>query len=98
MTDNSLVPANEIWYTTIDGECIRWDDIFMVSNTYKEGKGVIVFDEPIVEIGKESFYRILRHIFRKYRLSSVSSHNNLLSETFLPVLFCPLPRKNIPLP
>ena len=55
MIDDSLVPANEIWYTTIDGECIRWDDIFMVSNTYKEGKGVIVFDEPIVEIGKESF-------------------------------------------
>ena len=55
MKDNSLVPANEIWYTTVDGECIRWDDIFMVSNTYHEGNGVIVLDEPIYEIGGEAF-------------------------------------------
>ena len=59
MTDNSLVPANEIWYTTIDGECIRWDDIFMVSNTYKEGKGVIVFDEPTSSLTEEE----VEHLF-----------------------------------
>ena len=55
MKDDSLVPVNEIWYHTVDEERIRWDDIFMVSNTYHEGKGVIVFDEPIVEIGEEAF-------------------------------------------
>ena len=46
MIDNSLIPTNEIWYTTIDDEPIKLIGRInkkIVSNTYKEGKGVIVF-------------------------------------------------------
>ena len=58
MIDNSLVPANEIWYTTIDDEPIKLIGRInkkIVSNTYKEGKGVIVFKEPVVEIRERDF-------------------------------------------
>lgn len=52
MKDNSLVPANEIWYTTTDGKPLEIGGFSqkMVSNIYKEGKGVIVFTEPIATI------------------------------------------------
>ena len=56
--DKSLVPANEIWYTTVDGKPIdspRSTRHITVSNTYKDGKGVIVFDEPVVKIGECAF-------------------------------------------
>ena len=58
MIDNSLVPANEIWYTTIDDEPIKLIGRInkkIVSNTYKEGKGVIVFKESVVEIRERDF-------------------------------------------
>ena len=58
MIDNPLVPANEIWYTSINGEPIELSDATQkntVSNTYRDGKGVIVFKEPFVEIGVMSF-------------------------------------------
>ena len=52
MKESSLVPANEIWYTTTDGKTIKGRmDTPKKSNTYKkDGKGVIVFKEPIVEM------------------------------------------------
>lgn len=61
MADNSLVPANEIWYTTTDGKTIKLQGSIrakVASNTYKkkEGKGVIVFNEPIIEIDNKTFY------------------------------------------
>ena len=57
MIENSLVPANEIWYTTTDGKTIKGRmDTPKKSNTYKQEKGIIVFNEPVVEIGKEAFY------------------------------------------
>ena len=57
MIENSLVPANEIWYTTTDGKTIKGRmDTPKKSNTYKQGKGVIVFQEPVVEIGEKAFY------------------------------------------
>ena len=58
MIDNSLIPTNEIWYTTIDDEPIKLIGRInkkIVSNTYKEGKGVIVFKEPVVEIRERDF-------------------------------------------
>ena len=53
-------PNNEIWYTSIDGNIVMPNkaDAFgaeIVSNTYKDGKGVIVFDGDIVTIGVEAF-------------------------------------------
>jgi hypothetical protein len=57
MIDNSLVPANEIWYTTTDGKTIKGSMAApKKSNTYKKGKGVMAFSIPIVEISKEAFY------------------------------------------
>ena len=62
MKDNSLVPANEIWYTTTDGEPIEMfnSSVDVISNTYEEGKGVIVFEEPITMIEEQSFLRRTR--------------------------------------
>ena len=58
MKESSLVPANEIWYTTTDRKPIELPDSTQektISNTYIERKGVIVFEEPVVEIGEGSF-------------------------------------------
>ena len=58
MTDYSLVPANEIWYTTTDGKAIELSattEEKTVSNTYKDGKGVIVFKEPLTVIKVDYF-------------------------------------------
>jgi hypothetical protein len=55
-------PANnEIWYTSKDGKVVApyAADVFganIVSNTYKDDKGVIVFDGPITNIGGDAFY------------------------------------------
>ena len=56
------VPANQIWYTSTDGKAVTpyYSDEFganIVSNTYADGKGVILFDGPISKIGNSSFYK-----------------------------------------
>ena len=59
MKDNSLVPSNEIWYTSVDDKPLslpRSTRDIMVSNTYNDGKGVIVFNEPVVEITSQGFW------------------------------------------
>lgn len=60
-------PSNEIWYKGADGIIafeIGWinytdtKDIFganFISNTYKDGKGVLAFDGPITKITDEAF-------------------------------------------
>lgn len=65
---DSSIPNNEIWYTTsndmvydpvgANGEPI--DDYVMfgahiVSNTYKDGKGVITFDGDVTKVGSSAF-------------------------------------------
>ena len=61
---NAPQPQNEIWYTSKDGDIVepytkRY--IFgcfganMVSNTYQDGKGVIVFDDNVKYIGALAF-------------------------------------------
>ena len=52
---------NEIWYTSSDGNVVtpNRSDVFganIVSNTYKNGKGVIKFDDNITSIGSFAFY------------------------------------------
>lgn len=54
------VPNNEIWYTTSDGETISastgsFGDAVVLSNTYADGKGKIVFDRDLTKIGRNSF-------------------------------------------
>lgn len=58
MKENSLVPSNEIWYTTVDGKPIDLSESTMgepVSNTYNDGKGVAVFEGPIECIEESAF-------------------------------------------
>ena len=54
------IPNNEIWYTSTDGDIVTpyATDAFganIVSNTYENGKGVIVFDAPVTSIGNGAF-------------------------------------------
>ena len=60
----SSIPNCEIHYTSTDGDVV-WPyfegvDYFgaeIVSNTYKDGQGVIVFNGDVTMIGYEAFYR-----------------------------------------
>ena len=59
-----LPPDNEIWYTSSDGEVVNPGRTYVfganiVSNTYKDGKGVITFDGPVTGIGYYAFYEDL---------------------------------------
>ena len=53
-------PNNEIWYTSTDGQIVTPYDnsVFgnnVISNTYKNSKGVIKFDNTITKIGYAAF-------------------------------------------
>ncbi len=57
--DPDDIPFNQIWYKTL------YDDIYypspsgfdrsIVSNTYEGGRGVIVFDGPVTDVGKDDW-------------------------------------------
>ena len=60
----AIQPKNEIWYTSKDGTIVEPYDLRkipqvfganIVSNTYQDGKGVIVFDNNIKYIGMQAF-------------------------------------------
>lgn len=45
-----MIPDNEIWYTSSDGELITpysTSNMGLVSNTYENGKGVLLFEKPV---------------------------------------------------
>ncbi|MBR6560983.1 MAG: leucine-rich repeat protein [Alistipes sp.] len=51
----------EIWYTSSDGNIVIpfRTNVFgatIISNEYKDGKGIITFDKNVTEIGAEAFY------------------------------------------
>lgn len=53
-----FIPNHQIWYTTTDGEIAEINDVTgyganIISNVYKDGKGVVEFDSAIT---KTSFY------------------------------------------
>lgn len=55
------IPNNEIWYTSTDDSVVEPNatNVFganILSNTYENGKGVIVFDGPVTKIGSNAFY------------------------------------------
>ena len=54
------IPTNQIRYTSTDGNIVTpyKTDIFganIVSNTYKNGQGIITFDAPVTSIGNYAF-------------------------------------------
>ncbi len=55
----STIPNNEIWYTSVGGEVVvpRKNDFGanIISNTYKDGRGVISFDSDIELLGDRVF-------------------------------------------
>lgn len=44
-------PANEIWYTSTDGNIVQCAAHNILSNTYSDGKGIIVFNGPTIDMG-----------------------------------------------
>lgn len=55
------VPANQIWYTSTDSNVVEPlnKDGFgthIVSNTYKNGVGTIVFDAPVTSVSDSAYY------------------------------------------
>ncbi len=53
--------ANMIWYTSTDGNVVTPNATAafganIVSNTYENGKGIIIFDGDVTEIGENAFY------------------------------------------
>ena len=60
--DADKVPSNEIWYTTLSNSTVTPNnsDAFgasIISNTYADGKGILVFDAPVTAIGDGAFSR-----------------------------------------
>ena len=55
------IPHNQIWYTSVNGEIVEPNDttafnVSIISNSYKNGKGVITFDGIVSIIGDYAFY------------------------------------------
>ena len=55
-------PWNEIWYTTTDGNAgvinnygYRITDANLLSNTYVNGKGILLFDGDVMRLGESAF-------------------------------------------
>ena len=59
--DPDDIPYNEIWYTSNNNRVVDpYPESFdrnIVSNTYVDGKGVIVFDGPVTRVGELNTYR-----------------------------------------
>ena len=58
--EGDLPPANEIWYTSTDGEVVTPNayafGVNILSNTYENGVGIITFDGNVTSIGNWAFY------------------------------------------
>ena len=80
------ISNNKIYYTSSDGQIVTPDigtgeeskgfGANIVSNTYSEGRGVIVFDGPVTKIGKNAFSRCntLQTIVIPDSVTSISSY------------------------
>ncbi|MBR2031712.1 MAG: leucine-rich repeat protein [Alistipes sp.] len=76
-----VVPINEIWYTSTGGAVVEpyATDVFganIVSNTYKNGQGIITFDAPVTSIGEAAFQKCvdLTSIMIPYSVMSIGIH------------------------
>ena len=59
---NIAANSNELLYTSTDGNIVTpykataFGGANIVSNTYKDGQGIITFDAPVTEIGSDAFW------------------------------------------
>jgi len=78
----AVQPSNEIWYTSTDGEIVTpfygaqrpFGERTLISNTYSDGKGVIVLDGDLITIGVNAF-----SAFEKKNLESISFPPSLVT-------------------
>ncbi len=77
----SVIPANEVWYTTTDGKVINelnpnsgmLFDVEVTSNTYSNGKGILLCNSAVTAVNADAFrqYTTLRTIVLPEGLTSV---------------------------
>ena len=77
--EDGIMPANnEIWYTSTDGAIVTPADAFgveIISNTYNNGLGRIVFDGKLTEIGEYAFgWCKLETVTIPYSIERIDSH------------------------
>ena len=84
--DTTVIPNNEIWYTSSDGDIveprIRADELGanLVANTYKDGRGIIVFDTDIKHLGTVGINAPINGIFHnRLSLTSIILPNSITS-------------------
>jgi len=82
------VPSDQIWYTTWDKKPLELKPSFfdraIKSNTYQDGKGVILFDGPVTRIGDGSETVFGRYVMSLYLPNSVERiETNAIRETML---------------
>lgn len=78
------VPNNEIWYTSVDNTIIKpvsttYFGSNIISNTYKNGKGVIKFDGDITKIGEHAFNTQIEDDEIENKLKSITIPNSITS-------------------
>ena len=61
VSQNGILPGTNIFYSSSNGEIVEpfKTDVFganIVSNTYRDGQGIIIFDAPVASIGNDAFY------------------------------------------
>ena len=84
--------TNELWYTSSDGKVVTpySTTVFganIVSNEYKDGKGVITFDGPVTSIGERAFYASSSTAAGR-RLTSVIIPNSVTSIDTYAFYYC----------
>ncbi len=86
--DATVIPNNQIWYTTTNSKIIepRNPEDFgasIISNTYKDGKGIIMFNGDITHIPKLAFFADNSH-----NMTSITIPDSIVSIGDSPFLGC----------
>ena len=73
--DPDDIPYNQIWYVSYGEQVLDFPpDAFdrnILSNTYKDGKGVILFDGPVTQVGRDAFYANITEIHLPNTIESI---------------------------